>query len=253
MNPLIGSNLLDRIGIAREEFNQEFLDLEHQGVLEAALNRDVREHTTKSSSLLNGQRIILFGPPKSGRSSLAMDTAYSICVKSLQSPNELQSCRGCQKNPCHCSIVLFITHKKSSLFPLYCRQHVKSQERCEDSYSSTPFQNKLRELDKENETWHKNILCRIHIVYVKNTNDLIEYLMSVQCLPAHKQPIEAILIDDIGEITLEETQQGSFGSTHEVSPPETPWMQEPLGGLRDISHPRTYNTATLMQLMKISA
>ena len=139
--------------------------------------------------------ILVQGPSKSGKTSLAMDTAHSFATHA--------PCRGsCVKQFCTCVGAVFITRNQaaSTSFPLYCQKVsvVKEQD----------FKAQLRALDAPEPTWNEQGLKRIHVHSLASARDLLEYLLGIQGRADWERPSGCIVIDNIESfVTSEEGMQ----------------------------------------------
>jgi len=181
-----------------------------------------------SSSI--SKRILVQGPQQSGRTSMAMNLAYSCAATAIR---DVELCH-CLLQSCRCtSVVIYRKAHTSSPparptgndeFPVPCRfrgggssttraptrnplaasdQTRKSTQQVSESYqgnSSVDF-----------DDWDPKILRRIRIQYVTSARDVLEDLLGVQAKPLHEHPKRAIIIDgleDICQVGAEQQQGG---------------------------------------------
>ena len=132
------------------------------------------------SQLLASRHLYLQGPPKSGRSSLVFDLAYSIAASA--------PCR-CNDGNSHCSciaVTIFRPAKaQDDMYPLCCQPAENSQP--------LPTQN------HESDSFPKDLLRRIQIRWIASQQDLLTQLLSLQGSPQHEQP-RALFLDDLDEL-----------------------------------------------------
>lgn len=173
--------------------------------------------------------ILLHGPPKSGKTSLALDLAYAMACSA---PCRCQDASSLSSFSCTCvAAILFLREKESSSpspsrndFPLFCRP-------VQDNNTHSPSTTGLKTLQNHPPPpaaslldQHPKWLGRIQIQYVSSARQVLHYLLTIPGKPLTKQPIGAILIDDLDLL-----------ANHELSP----MMQT-----------RTYHAAGLVSLQK---
>ena len=215
-------------------------DQQHSSLLLSAMDSI---HTTDNIDSINdggndctGQRrrLVLSGPPKSGRSSLAMDLAYDIAS---HSPCRLH----CQAKPCQCiAVTVFVPvngdekneNDHSSLFPLKCSRSCSSK-----TDVAHDFDGSNANAATAATSWDADVLKRIrihHIVVASGgsansaSREICEHLLFLQGLPVQEQPWGGIVLDDLDRLTApsipstnnqqQQQQSGSsLGVSHEMS------------------------------------
>jgi hypothetical protein len=132
-----------------------------------------------------GDRVLLTGPARSGKSSLTMDLAYSIA--SPDSPCRLD----CQGN-CGCiAATIFVSRAKDVEFPLYCH-HLDTH-----NGQNSPWYTALQATDTARESsWDPCVLQRIQVHHVDSVRDILTYLLQIQGAPASERP-RMIVLDDL--------------------------------------------------------
>jgi hypothetical protein len=194
------------------------------------------QHTASTPSLLIPnrldipQRILLRGPPKSGRTSMAMDLACSVAMDA--------PCRCRQMNTCRCiAATLFLPMhpdgddendgnnncSASTRFPLQC--HKVDEESVPGEFESPRWmKNQQHHLDAVSPApravsplldWDPESLGRIEVRHVSSLRQVLRYLLSVQGKPLHEQPLGAIIVDDLDDLA----------SKHASSSPPIAMMQ----------------------------
>jgi hypothetical protein len=188
------------------------------------------QHTASTPSLLipnrmdSPKRILLRGPPKSGRTSMAMDLACSVAMNA--------PCRCRQMNSCRCiAATLFLpmypegdeendrnddNNCSSTRFPLQC--HKVYEEGVPADLESPRGRVQRHHLDAVSPAprgvspppdWDPELLGRIEVRHVSSLRQVLHYLLSVQGKPVHEQPLGAIILDDLDVLA----------SKHASSPP----------------------------------
>jgi hypothetical protein len=181
------------------------------------------QHTTSTPSLLipnrldSPHRILLRGPPKSGRTSMAMDLACSVAMDA--------PCRCRQMNTCRCiAATLFLPMhpdgddenegnnnnncSASTRFPLQC--HKVYEESVPAEFESPRWmKNQPHHLDAVSPAplavsplpdWDPESLGRIEVRHVSSLRQVLHYLLSVQGKPLNEQPLGAIIVDDLDDL-----------------------------------------------------
>lgn len=163
------------------------------------------------NGLDSSQRILLRGPPKSGRTSMAMDLACSVAMNA--------PCRCRQMHACRCiAATLFLpmhpegdeendrntNNSSSARFPLQC--HKVYEESIPAGLESPRWRSQLQHLDAVSPApravspppdWDPESLGRIEVRHVSSLRQVLHYLLSVQGKPLHEQPLGAIIVDDL--------------------------------------------------------
>lgn len=190
--------------LPRESSRRKTLDA---SLLAAALSIDSMSDRWKS--MLEKPQILLQGPAKSGRSSLAMDFAAEMAANAV--------CQ-CNSRQCLCKPVAFLRpeSKASSFFPMRCYRSGVDE-------SGVDFRHRMQELlktstSRDNNTtiWNPNTLKRIQVHHLASFRDCLQYLLCLQGKPKHEQPYSAIIIDDIDWLS-NESVAGSDGGSMQVS------------------------------------
>jgi hypothetical protein len=151
------------------------------------------------------RRMLLQGPPKSGRSSVAMDLAYAIAAAT--------PCREHCKtssSSCRCiAVTLFLAadNNAQDSFPLYCQELTKNQHAAQETALQS-FQVQIQQLEQSkaatrHATWKMDILRRIQVRHVVSVREVWKYLMTVQGKPVGEQPWGGILIDSLDALTAD--------------------------------------------------
>ena len=138
----------------------------------------------------NATSILLQGPPKSGRTSIAMDLAYSIAASA--------PCQCPAPNYCACVAVTMFVRAQSNKdpsddFPLICRQILPNEE-------PKDFEMRWKHITQEpsrTKGWEPQILKRVQVYHVSSLREVLKYLLSVQSKPLREQPSGSIIIDDL--------------------------------------------------------
>lgn len=129
--------------------------------------------------------ILLQGPEKSGRTSLAMDMALEFAAKA--------KCE-CHSRVCKCLPVVFLRPDcKAESFPMRCQRHGKRQEE-EEVLDRIQ---RLKAPTSSSNLWEKKLLRKIHVHHFVSFRDCLQCLLSLQGKPKHEQPYRAIVVDDI--------------------------------------------------------
>jgi hypothetical protein len=165
------------------------------------------------------RRILLQGPPKSGRSSVAMDLAYAIAAAT--------PCRQHCEASCRCvAVSLFLpcnndngAAQQDPQFPLHCQEltttHVQQDANGNISnplqqHGQHSFQVQMQQLEQSKAAvssqhgttaWKMDILRRIQVRHVTSVREVWEYLLTVQGKPVGEQPWGGILMDNLDVLT----------------------------------------------------
>jgi len=184
------------------------------------------------------KRILLRGPPRSGKTSLSMNLAYA------EAATKINCCGGL---PCGCAAVIVYrpnvtrcgdndhNHNNTNTnydddgdsddeycsggdqFPLFCRalpaqigevsrvttNAYKTNDRTKGGLEATALGNaELKVATKwdEDESWDPTILNRIRICRVSSVRDLWEDMLVLAGKPLHEQPSRAIIVEDLDQI-----------------------------------------------------
>lgn len=222
---------------------------------------------------IHSKRILLQGPPKSGRTSMAMNLAYACAAESAA------PCH-CSLQPCRCTSV--ILYRKSQAapstdrmrsnsakedFPLPCRFVGNATEVTSDTAagnttttnhsihaphhhaSKKSATTTLEEGNRTQDDWDPQILGRIRIQYVASAREMLQDLLGVLAKPLHDHPSRAIIVDDLDEIvacpTTTTTTTTSSSTTTSTS------MAPTVGGMQHNSKSvHTETTISIMQTCK---
>ena len=195
MSAVIGGSILDYI--EGGESAPKFLGLdESEGPIESV---DSLLESLLSSSTGEPNRLILKGPPKSGKTSLAMNFAYSMALRG--------KCHGDCKltgSSCSCVAVTFLTcANEESPFPLWCEQ----------KFDVLDVKSKLRALDNMDATWKGNALRRIRVIHLSKLHQLLEYLLSIQSQRQCDRPRQCIIVDDLDRLCIPSGAVGDAASS----------------------------------------
>ena len=170
------------------------------------------------SNETSSRRILLQGPAGSGRTSIAMDLAYSSAAKS--------ECECPRRANCHCtSVVVYRKLKRNnhvlnnstetnipesdgsgngnnSDFPLRCyrQEGGRSTETPTTTNPNSGWPHRSHQLKNTTKPWNMSILSRIRIRYVESTRDILEDLLSIAGRTGSQQPSQAIIVDDLDDI-----------------------------------------------------
>jgi hypothetical protein len=161
--------------------------------------------------------ILLQGPPKSGKTSLALDLAYAMACSA---PCRCQDASSLSSSSCTCvAATLFLREKDSSSlslstssppprndFPLFCRP-IQDNNNTHTPISTFETLAQNHPQPAASLLDHPKWLGRIQIQYVSSARQVLHYLLTIPGKPLTKQPIGAILIDDLDLLT-----------NHELSP-----------------------------------
>mmetsp|Transcript_12137 Transcript_12137/g.28794 ORF Transcript_12137/g.28794 Transcript_12137/m.28794 type:complete len:562 (-) Transcript_12137:18-1703(-) len=193
---------------------------------------------------LSRKRILLRGPPRSGKTSLAMDLAYAkasaaknytsenSCVAIIYRFNQRKHIDNNKQN-CRKYHEKYYQHNDGSdPFPLFCRAVTKgSNEKYRDNINTNESRDRLEptilpnvkavpsisttQRDKEY-TWDPNTLNRIKICYVSSVWQLWEDLLMLVSKPIHKQPACVIIVEDLDKIVLWGEKGSNSNHTNEI-------------------------------------
>jgi hypothetical protein len=172
------------------------------------------------------RRMLLQGPPKSGRSSITMDLAYAIAAAT---PCR-QHCEA-SSSSCRCvAVTLFLPcnndtsnggAQQDPQFPLHCQKlttthvHQDDQQQQQGQHS---FQVQMQQLEQSKAAvssqhattaWKMDILRRIQVRHVTSVREVWQYLLTVQGKPVGEQPWGGILIDSLDVLTGGNSATGS--------------------------------------------
>ncbi len=150
-------------------------------------------------------RLLLRGPPGSGKTSLAMNLAYTEAKKDSHLPSGCTSAIVYRPGPSEDS---GSTIADSNRFPLFCRPLPKyfateSQTNTDKSRSNTVEGPNTVPIEKENqqeESWDPYTLSRIRICRVSSLRQLLEDILVLAGKPIEEQPTRAIIIEDLDAI-----------------------------------------------------
>jgi hypothetical protein len=189
--------------------------------------QEERNNNSQPTIRTTRKRILLRGPPRSGKSSLGMNLAYA------EAKAENNCCGGL---PCGCVAMIVYrpkvrrhsdnnNHNSNSnyyyyddddkyssngeRFPLFCRAvsaqtgevpaH-KTNDRTKEGLQATTLRNaEVAAVTKrdEEDTWDANTLNRIRICRVSSVRDLWEDMLALAGKPLHERPIRAIVVEDL--------------------------------------------------------
>lgn len=139
------------------------------------------------------RNVLVKGPSKSGKTSLAMETAHATAAL-------LAPCRGhCAASNCKCVASIFLTKIQQACkpFPLFCQQIKQEND----------FTTFVRDLDTPRTTWNKDALGRIQIHYVPSIRELLEFLLGMHAKDEGERPSACIVVDDIERFVKSEEGQ----------------------------------------------
>ena len=149
----------------------------------------------------NRKRILLQGPPQSGRTSLTMDLAYACAAAAaVDTSGSKKSFCHCAPSPsCVCTPVMWYrlratpdsanhSNSKQDDFPMRCRYVGEAAA----LGITTPQKDRCEEED-----WDPAVLRRIRIQYVSSIRALVYELLGLLGKPKREHPIKAILVDDL--------------------------------------------------------
>ena len=186
---------------------------------------------------LRRKRILLRGPPRSGKSSLGMDLAYA------EAEAEKDCCGGL---PCDCVAAIVYRpkgrrhtdnhHRNNSnsnyydyddenddtyssngeQFPLFCRSlptqtvevpaDTTNDRTKEGLQAATALKNAEAAATAtkrdEDDTWDPNTLNRIRVCRVSSVRDLWEDMLALAGKPLHERPTRAIIVEDLDQIIV---------------------------------------------------
>jgi hypothetical protein len=164
----------------------------------------------------DSRRMLLQGPPKSGRSSVTMDLAYAIAAAT--------PCRQHCEASCRCvAVTLFLpcdTSNDNDQFPLYCQKMTTTQQDTNGTTCTTPqqqgqhsFEAQMQQLEQSKAAvsqstttaWKMDVLRRIQVRHVVSVREVWEYLLTVQGKPVGEQPWGGILMDSLDVLTAATT------------------------------------------------
>ena len=152
--------------------------------------RNLLHSTTKKHEIIDmnfnkyryANRMILLGPSKSGKSSLAMDCACSICSFTTSLSTELQV------NSKRVTYLMHSSQREHNEFPIKCEQNNKYDD-VDNGIGVSVKEKRLAIM--------KKIFQKIDIHYVSTIDDLIRFLSIIPLLPLDKQPSGGIIFDDL--------------------------------------------------------
>jgi hypothetical protein len=139
--------------------------------------------------------MVLNGPKKSGKTSIAMNLAYS-CASNF-------ACQCVDASGCECMAALFFrsTSEKEADFPATC--HIVSSEDDKKDFSSR--YSDLQDRTKEKiEGFDPSVLKQIRVVYVSSVQDILFELLSLLGKSVPLQACRCIIIDDLDQIASSE-------------------------------------------------
>jgi hypothetical protein len=148
-------------------------------------------------------RLLLNGPQKSGKTSFAMDLAYSYASNF--------ACQCVDENQCECAAVLFFRTASSiesdaENFPPPCHKVISQSDNQHISLRHSNFQDKAK---YKNESFNSKVLRRIKILYVSAVQDIHSELLLLLGMSIPLKPPHAIILDDIDKIASSDTSPTS--------------------------------------------
>lgn len=145
--------------------------------------------------------IVLNGPKKSGRTSIAMDLAYSCACNFVC--QECVDAAGCQ---CVGAVFFRSTTQMEAEFPVTCHM-VPVEDDTQDF--STRYTNIHDRTHGKNACFNPTVLKRIRVVYVSSIRDILFELLSLLGKPVSLQSCRCVIIDDLDLIASSETSPTS--------------------------------------------
>ncbi len=181
-------------------------------------------------------RMLLKGPSQSGKTSIAMDLAYSIASGLYESEREekdgdhnhhAQQQQHDQDKYCAVTYLIPLSKRDELNFPLRCYTECDCEEIDNDANPANQMNEDENFLDdalleggeflerrggtdpkkqrRVQTSWNDSddsdkaasILQRINVKYIQSCEELIQYLASIQSLPPLKRPSKGIIVDDI--------------------------------------------------------
>ena len=244
-------------GVANREASQRNGSNLRHPCLSLLLDGGISNHSTNSRSgddhgcipqernRVSRKRILLRGPPRSGKSSLAMDLAYSKASAAKNNRGE---------NSCVAIVYRFNGRKRidynskdrknsndndhqpnsfSDPFPLFCRAlTTETDEKYRDNIDTTKSRDQLKptilpntkavpfeSATKRDEeySWDPTSLNRIKICYVSSVQQLWEDLLMLVGKPIHEQPTCVIILEDLDQIILSGENVSKSNHRNEIS------------------------------------
>lgn len=209
-----GSHKRNRTASNRHRENSDC----YQGSASLLLHGGISSFSTNRRTSRN--RILLRGPPRSGKTSLAMNLAYTEAKKDQGLPSGCVSAivyrslgRRNSNNNHQTDVRESSITSESDQFPLFCRvlrpQTARSNEvNIHDSESNTSEGLNATALDneematkkQERDCWDPDTLSRIRICRVSSVRELWEGMFVLAGKPVDEQPTRAIIIEDLDQI-----------------------------------------------------
>lgn len=236
-NALIGASLAQVLGESRSSV-AESCDCDGRSAANSTaagpqhhtLDNSTRYPATVFPYILNpsgetssGKRILLQGSPGSGRTSIAMDLAYSLASKGS----------ACCLSDLNCRCTKVVVYRKLKLkdsspsslerndsgtdaqvenytFPTRCYRQDPRSATSATCDKRSPSGN-MSMSESPSQAWNPLVLSHIKIQSVDSTREILQDLLSVMGRPNAQQPKQAIIIDDLDAISdVTNPTQNSF-------------------------------------------